>query len=358
MVKDLASPAWTLTLRAIAYSAGPQPDHRSAVSKEDLIKLVAVCDTDPSLVPLRVALVFGFLGYLRISYLAPPTAQSFDPARHSSWADVRPYKQGLLLDFKWTKTLQTQQGVTTIPLAALQDQRICPIATWNLYKHTLPWVASSKTTPLLLTKAPPVGKTISASTLRAMFHRATQAAGLADKNYTPHSLRRGGGELLSVSRPESPWSTSKSTALGLPRRSTGTYCSTRPSRPQWHRHFGRLSLDPRVRILKASRPDLPSGIQVRTSKAPGPVPATTCSHPTSNQTSMFHFSASARPQYCSPRLGVTIATIFSLLLLQLGHLQAHGQSPVFRKYASQTSRPQQTSDIRQAGPSVQPSASS
>ena len=147
--------------------------------------------------------MFSFLGYLRISNLAPPTARSFNPARHSSWADVRPCNQGLLLDLKWTKTLQTQHGVTTIPLAALQDQRICPLATWNLYKHMLPWVVSSRTTPILLTTAPPVGKTISASTLRAMFHRAIQAAGLADKNYTPTAF--GEGELLSASRLESLW---------------------------------------------------------------------------------------------------------------------------------------------------------
>ena len=192
MVRGLSSPPWTLTLRAIAYSAGPQPDHRSAVTNKDLIKLVAVCDTDLSLDPLRVALVFGFLGYLSISNLAPPTAQSFDPARHSSWADVRPSKQDLLLDLKWTETLQTQRGVTTIPLAALQDNRICPVATWELYHHILPWVAPHKTTPLLLTTAPPVGKTISSSTLRAMFHRAAESAGSSDKGYTPHSLRRGG----------------------------------------------------------------------------------------------------------------------------------------------------------------------
>ena len=192
VVKDLSSPAWTLTLRAIAYSAGPQPDHRSAITREDLLKLVAVCDTDPSLVPLRVALLFGFLGYLRISNLAPPTAQSFDPARHSCWADVRPCKQGILFDLKWTKTLQTQRGVTTIPLASLEDNGICQSATWTLYRRVLPWITPDKSTPLLLTTAPPVGKTISASTLRAMFHRAAQAAGLADKRYTPHSLRRGG----------------------------------------------------------------------------------------------------------------------------------------------------------------------
>ena len=105
--------------------------HRSAITLEDLTRLVAVCNTDPSLVPLRVALVFGFLGYLRISNMTPPTAQSFDPTRHTSWADVRPCEQGLLLDLKWTKTLQTQHGVTTIPLSSLLDQRICPVAAWT-----------------------------------------------------------------------------------------------------------------------------------------------------------------------------------------------------------------------------------
>ena len=136
-MKDLTSPSWTLTLRAISYSAGPQPDNRSAITLEDLTRLVAVCNTDPSLVPLRVALVFGFLGYLRISNMTPPIAQSFDPTRHTSWADVRPCEQGLLLDLRWTKTLQAQHGVTTIPLSSLSDHRICPVAAWNLYRHML-----------------------------------------------------------------------------------------------------------------------------------------------------------------------------------------------------------------------------
>ena len=52
VVKDLSSPAWNLTLRAISYSAGPQPYHRSAVTKHDLIKLVAVCNTDRLWFPL------------------------------------------------------------------------------------------------------------------------------------------------------------------------------------------------------------------------------------------------------------------------------------------------------------------
>ena len=184
---------WSRISPTISYSVGPQLDHRLAVTKDDLFKMVAVCDTDPSLVSLRVALTFGFLGYLKISNLAPPPPppESFDPARHSSWTDFKQCKEGILLDLKWTKRLQTHRGVTTIPMAALQDKRICAVSTWNLYRHMLPWVIPDSSTPLLLTTALPVGKDISTSALHAMFHRAAESARLSAKHYTPHSLRRG-----------------------------------------------------------------------------------------------------------------------------------------------------------------------
>ena len=82
------SPKWSETSHP---RHGPSPSEPSPIRQDP--KLVAICDTDPSLVPLRVALVFVFLGYLRISNLAPPTAQSFDPARRQALeagASVRP----------------------------------------------------------------------------------------------------------------------------------------------------------------------------------------------------------------------------------------------------------------------------
>ena len=127
--------------------------------------------------------------------------KSFNPARHSSWADVKPCKEGLLLDLKLTKTLQTQQGVTTIPIAAVQDKRIYPISSWELFRHMLPWFTPDSSTPLLLTTAPPVGKVISASTFRAMFHRASLSA----KQYTPHSLRCGGASFLEHIKKHGTW---------------------------------------------------------------------------------------------------------------------------------------------------------
>ena len=126
-----------------------------------------------------------------------PTAQSFDPTRHTSWADVRPCEQGLLLDLKWTKTLQAQHGVTTIPLSSLSDQRICPVAAWDLYRHMLPGINPSRTMPLLLTTAPPIGKTISASTPQGHVPSGHTYCGSLRQELHPHSLRRGGASFCS-----------------------------------------------------------------------------------------------------------------------------------------------------------------
>ena len=76
--------------------------------------------------------------YLRISNRAPPTAKSLDPARHSSWADVRPGKEGLLLDqFKFqhlafqtpvaqhlagSSSLLTQQGSQNLSALTRRQQ--------------------------------------------------------------------------------------------------------------------------------------------------------------------------------------------------------------------------------------------
>ena len=136
--------------------------------------------------------------------------------------------------------------MTTIPLSSLSDQRICPVAAWDLYRHMLPGINPSKTTPLLLTTAPPIGKTISASTLRAMFHRATQIAGLSDRNYTPHSLRRGGasfcfqaGVPLEHIKKHGTWSSQAVDRYLLQHQAFHL---------QWHIHFGNSSMEPMVKV--------------------------------------------------------------------------------------------------------------
>ena len=59
----------------------------------------------------------------------------------------------------------------------------------------------------------------------------------------------------------------------------------------------------------------PPGTQHGTFKAPGPVPAACHPHQLITKLLCFVFSASARPQYCSPWLSVSVATSYVLHLL-------------------------------------------
>ena len=138
-----------------------------------------------------MALVFGYFCYLRVSNLAPDIAINFDTTRNTTWADIIPTKEGLIIELKWTKTLQARQGVAPVPLAALADTTICPVKAWEDYRGLFPNIKDYKNTPLLLSTGYDKGKTITIPKLRATFHRIANMAGLSGKGYTPHSLRRG-----------------------------------------------------------------------------------------------------------------------------------------------------------------------
>ena len=93
VVEDLMSHTWSLT---IANTIRPRADKRAAMNIADLQILIEATNTETFLTPLKVALTFGFLGYLRISNLSPPTIATFDNTRHSTFSDVLTKDQGLI----------------------------------------------------------------------------------------------------------------------------------------------------------------------------------------------------------------------------------------------------------------------
>ena len=188
---------WKAMIRGLVLTARPRMDARAAMARPDLEAMVTRCNAERGLLPLKVALIFGYLGYLRISNLAPETLTSFDPSRATTWADIIPKKEGVMVLLKWTKTLQAQKGVTPVPLPALPGSILCPLAAWRQYVLALPDVSERASTPLLLSTSEPSGTTITVSKLRAMFNSVADQVGLGKMGYTPHSLRRGGRRLAS-----------------------------------------------------------------------------------------------------------------------------------------------------------------
>ena len=188
----LASPGWGVMMKGLTNTIRQTEDRRSALSFEELQLLVGFCNSDRAYLSTKIGLIFGFMGYLRLSNLAPESASSFDSAWHTSWADVHVSGAGIMIDLKWSKTMQAVKGVTPIPLPALDNELVCPVRAWEEYVGHLSHIEPSRLVPLLLSTDASRGEVISAARFRGMFHRVCKAAGLGHRGLTPHSLRRGG----------------------------------------------------------------------------------------------------------------------------------------------------------------------
>ena len=186
------SHSWALTLRALKFANRSAYDEKSAVTLPHLLRLVRACDVDFALWPLKVALLFGYMGYLRVSNMAPNTVSDLDVTRHTTFSDVWATDNGVLLQLKWTKTLQDNSSRVLIPLPELGKSELCPLQAWRDYRSRLVDVQLSPDSPLLLTTSRPQGRPITVPMIRAYLRRASESAGLSNCKYTPHSLRRGG----------------------------------------------------------------------------------------------------------------------------------------------------------------------
>ena len=104
---------------------------------DDLTDIIQACSRHDDLTPIRVAATFGNCAFLRISNLAPPTAQEFDRTRHTTFSDVLPQIQGLVINLKWTKSRQRTRNAISIPLPTLGETDLCPLKAWLIYNRVL-----------------------------------------------------------------------------------------------------------------------------------------------------------------------------------------------------------------------------
>lgn len=124
--------------------------------------------------------------FLRQSNLAPRTKRTFDSTRHLVRSDVVIEPDAIIINIKWSKT---KQGPTASSVAApsMGEPDLCPVrafqdmivhAPGNGPKH--PLFAFTDGTPMPL------------SYINRAWNEALLRLGLPKRQYTLHSLRRGG----------------------------------------------------------------------------------------------------------------------------------------------------------------------
>ena len=90
-------------------------------------------------------------------------------------------------------------------------------------------------------------------------------------------------------------------ARGLPKLSTGIYSSTRRSKLQWHKRFGKSSMDPTVKVSQHDGPCTHHDTHLQTNR-----PQAQISVSISVYLTVHFFGASARPRFARSGSALTL----------------------------------------------------
>jgi integrase len=131
----------------------------------------------------------AFFSFARLANLVPRTRRLFDAARQLTRSDIILTSDTLLLNFKWTKTLQDGSRIISIPLAKMSHSPLCPVSAYQklLSQVTIPshmsafcYLSNGRIT------------TLTAHQVVTVLRALTREIGLNNKKYSGHSFRRSG----------------------------------------------------------------------------------------------------------------------------------------------------------------------
>ena len=175
-----------LTMRGLEKIMNHAPKQASPISPEILSDMFLYLDMDKH--EDRVfwgILLVGFWGMLRKSNLISDSKSLFDPLKQLTKNHVR-FKKGIvILTATWAKNIQCRQKVLEIPLFQVPDSPLCPvnilrILTQSIKKGHYPLFGTGKWVTLTYRQFQ--------KKLRTVLNKA----GYKGKNFSSHSLRRGG----------------------------------------------------------------------------------------------------------------------------------------------------------------------
>lgn len=151
---------------------------RSVVNMQDLSEVVA----------FALCLV-GFFLFLRASNMVPPTRAEFDAEKQLTRQDFRMGQDAIVVDIKWSKTIQFKQKLLQVPLLPVADEDICPVFWVQKVFRLIP---AGPLDPAF--GIPDKGKitVLSYSQLNTRLQRWLGRLGLPRSYLTPHSMRHGG----------------------------------------------------------------------------------------------------------------------------------------------------------------------
>jgi len=142
---------------------------------------------DPFHATMWTLILLSFFTFQRKSNFLPKG--KFDPSKQCTIHDFTLYRDSLLVRIRWSKTLQCAERVLSIPVLAIPNSPLCPVAAFrNMLRLNANYSGLAVFTVRYSSRVVP----LSQSVFDNAFKRVLVQAGLNPQLYSLHSGRRGG----------------------------------------------------------------------------------------------------------------------------------------------------------------------
>ena len=192
-VNDRQMKMFTTGLKRVMPHAVKQAE---PVTPEILLRISKVVNyRDQVELVVWTALLLGFYMFLRKSNLIPDTMETFNKAEQFCRSDISllGLDKAMMIDIRWSKTIQYKQKILRVPVLPAKNKAICPVFWMHVMTALVPAVHDQSAFSLRLG-----GRqlALSANQLIYRFRKWLLLIGQEPVKFSLHSLRRGGATFV------------------------------------------------------------------------------------------------------------------------------------------------------------------
>ena len=135
------------------------------------------------------AFLLSFFLMARKSNMVPKSIFSFDSHKHLTRGKIFSSSKGLIVLLTWSKTIQTGGRVLKIPLMAIPNHPLCPVAA---FRNMVSLVPASSSSPAFVVPTKIGLRSLTFNSYVSALRKLLSQAGFEPSLYSGHSFRRGG----------------------------------------------------------------------------------------------------------------------------------------------------------------------
>ncbi len=179
----------SITLKGIARSMKHVPRQAAPITLRMLTEFLEHLDLNKLKdVTFWALILIGFYCMLHTSNLVPDKIDAFDSRKQLCRVNIKINSHCLLIEIKWSKTIQFSQKLLLIPLLAVPGSSLCPVAAFS---NMVKLVPGNPSDPAFMLSKGQAKVPVTYNQLQSKLKLLVQATGKDPNDFSYHSIRRG-----------------------------------------------------------------------------------------------------------------------------------------------------------------------